>query len=186
MWPMTGGSRTPIGVCGLALIIGCWACGGGGDGDDCVADDANDAESSPVVLPDLEDRDPSPNPEIEGTLFDSSDTDWYRYTGTDLTWGIVDPELAFPGDQGLRVCSYFECFLGETQVSCPAGTVSDKSPSGRSGCCSAEGTGSFLVKSLSCPSADVDDDSMHVFIRIDGAGPSEPTACVPYTIRYHF
>ena len=71
-------------------------------------------------------------------------------------------------------------------VTCPANTLSDQSPSGRLGCCSKEATNSFIVQAVSCPAADMDDDSLRVFIRIDQANPSESTACVPYTIRYHF
>ncbi len=185
-----------------ALALAGWACGsgdlvdpstqgGGGTGGSVTGCDtgpgepSNNAEATAAPLPAMDDADPSPHPQISGVINGNSDVDWYTYTGSDGV-GVVDPHVTFPSDLGLRLCSYFECLALNTLVTCPAGATADRSSAGRLGCCVNAGTVSLSVFDVYCGEAGGgNDDSLRVFIRVDGPGLSAST-CVPYTVDYHF
>jgi hypothetical protein len=203
--------RCRIGVAALALA--CWACGSddssgstvqaggapgtggssgaGGSVTGCTSDTgpgepANNAEATAVSLPAMSDSDPATLPQITGMINGNSDVDWYTYTGRDDPISVVDPHVAFPSDLGLRLCMYFECLALTTLVTCPAGTTADRSSGGRTGCCATGNMTAFTVIDAYCGvTGGANDDSMRVFIRVDGPSLSA-SACVPYTVDYHY
>jgi len=165
--------------------------GAGGSTATCTSDTgpgepANNAESSPVTLAAMSDSDPATDPQITGMINGNSDVDWYVYTGSDDTYSVVDPYAAFPNDLGLRLCMFFECLSLTTLITCPSGTTAVQSGAGRTGCCAAGSTTAFAVIDAYCGvTGGANDDSMRVFIRVDGPGLSAST-CAAYTVDYHY
>ncbi len=165
--------------------------GGSGAVATCTSDTgpgepSNNAETSPVVLPAMSDADPATDPQITGMIKGAADTDWYVYTGTDDAYSVVDPYVAFPRDLGLRLCMFFECLSLTTLITCPSGTTVAQSGAGKTGCCATSSSTAFAVMDAYCGvTGGASDDSMRVFIRIDG--PDLPAgACVPYSVDYHY
>lgn len=117
---------------------------------------------------------------IYGVLADGSDVDWFEYTGNKSLSCIVDGYGSIvEGAGNLRLCQYFECLSGVTEVTCPVGSIADVSPNGRDGCC---GTSDFDVTDLNCKGAL--ENNINVFIRVDD--PSDQAMCLSYTIAYHY
>lgn len=117
---------------------------------------------------------------VNGTISTALDADWYVYAATDELACIVNPERSLSTTNGgVRLCKYFECQVGPTQVSCPNGTTTDTSPDGRQGCCSNYG---FEVD-LDCTSTSSDD--AWVYIRLDAPG-APANVCTHYAVDYHY
>ena len=69
---------------------------------------------------------------------------------------------------------------GETELTaCPAPTIFETSPEGRSGCC---GSTAFSID-FNCPSAPNKDADVDVRLQVPGA---TPETCAPYVLSYHF
>jgi hypothetical protein len=117
---------------------------------------------------------------FSGTINGASDVDWYTYEGSDTFTCVVDPTRSVSTlETPVRICKYFECKVGQTNVTCPSGTTAETSPDGRSGCC---GTTGFSVD-LDCTTTSSDD--AYVYVRIDQ--PSAPSGtCNHYSATYHY
>lgn len=151
--------------------------GGSSGGPGCSPDDneSNDTEQSATALGQITDCDRS-GAMVSGTLDDSSDVDWYRFSGSDEFLCVVDPTRVLSSDGGLRLCKFVECTGAATDLLCPLGTSPETSPEGRVGCCSSAG---FSLPTLDCPS---EDDDATVYLRIDQAAGD----CVDYSVAYHY
>ena len=116
------------------------------------------------------------------------------YTGLDKISGIVDPFRDRLADMNLRVCAYYYCLNGQTEIGggteiggvdpiqCPSGTVPATNVLGDLGCCSEPGTVQFKVN-LNCKGTI--DDSAEVYMRVDGPNVG-PNDCIGYSLAYHY
>ncbi|HHH31915.1 MAG TPA: hypothetical protein ENK57_26705 [Polyangiaceae bacterium] len=117
---------------------------------------------------------------ITGTIA-PGDVDWFFYEGDDTAFCVVDPTRSLTQTQGgIRLCKFFECLNGQTQVSCPNGTTSEQSPEQRPGCC---GTTGFEVSDLNCQNTA--DEHVYVYIRLDQPG-GDASTCNEYSMAYHY
>jgi hypothetical protein len=118
---------------------------------------------------------------INGVIAGFQDVDWYFYEGDDGIGCSVDPTRSLTqSESGLRICKYFECISGDTEVDdCPSGTTPALSPENRPGCC---GTSGFDV-GLNC--GGTLDEHAYVYIRIDQPGGNLAT-CNGYSLDYHY
>jgi hypothetical protein len=159
--------------------------GGGGapvttTGPGCMNDGAepNNSEATATDLGTFDDCDASGD--VVSGVLPQGDEDWFVFTGTDALQCASDASRTVVANGTVRICKFFEGVVDCNGLSftCPAGTTTDTSPGGRSGCCS---TSDFEV-SLGCGAlpgfAQVD-----VYIRLD-TPPSE--SCVSYTLDYHY
>lgn len=120
---------------------------------------------------------------VSGVLSGADDVDWFVYPGNDALWPvcIVNPTRELDASEAdLRLCVFFQCLAGETQLSCPGGTTAVTSPEARPGCCSNDG---FEVNSIGC--GGTFDDDTYVFIRVDQPGATAAT-CSEYVVTYHY
>ncbi len=118
--------------------------------------------------------------QVAGTMASSTDVDWYRYHGIDLTGNVVDPTRQILS-AGVRICKYIQCDNGEANdFSCPSGTTPDTA-SGHPGCCWM--STSPVTLDLTCGSTSLDSDNATVFIRVDNPG---ALFCQAYTMQYHY
>jgi hypothetical protein len=108
----------------------------------------------------------------------AGEVDFFKFDGEDkLTGCKVNPTLE-TADPGFRLCMFVSCAAGTKLANCKQGTLT-KSPTGIPGCCTtAPGR---VEAEHDCSSTLGDDDSAHVFIRVD-----EATVCTSYTVDYHF
>jgi hypothetical protein len=106
------------------------------------------------------------------------EVDFFKFDGKDkLGFCKVNPTLKTE-DSGFQLCMFVSCSAGTKLAKCKQGTLT-KSPTGIPGCCTmAPGT---VEAEHDCGTSFTDNDSAHVFIRVD-----EATACTSYTIDYHF
>jgi hypothetical protein len=85
---------------------------------------------------------------------------------------------ASTADSGFRLCVFVLCPDGTSLPACAAGNLTT-SPVGLVGCCTtAPGQ---VIADHECVGTVTDDDSADVYVRIDQA-----SACVDYTVDYHF
>jgi hypothetical protein len=158
--------------------------GDGGAGPGCVDNgigEPNESEATayPLVSGAIEDCD-GDGSTFAGTLA-PGDVDWITYEGSDVFGCVVDPTRAISQSQsGMRMCKFFQCISGDTEVTCPSGTTSATSPGGRAGCC---GTMGFGVSGLNCTGTSSDDTD--VYIRLDMPNGNAST-CNDYTLAYHY
>jgi len=137
----------------------------------------NDTEATAEDLGALNDADPNPLPTVSGVM-DTTDADWFFFTGTDAVGGLVDPTVHLTTALGVRICAYYDCVNGTPDFTCDTGTVPDTSTAGHPGCCTS--TGNEVSVSLNCTGTGTDNAT--VYIRVD----SQTAACLPYTIEYHY
>ena len=57
-----------------------------------------------------------------GGFAGGDDVDWYRYKASDSTC-YVDPTRDISAAGSLRICKFFQCISGNTEVTCPDGTI---------------------------------------------------------------
>lgn len=106
------------------------------------------------------------------------DVDYFKFDGEDNFGFNTVNATAKTDDSGFRLCLFVSCDAGTTLNGCSQGNV-DQSPTGIPGCCTT-GPGTVEVDH-DCGGTTTDDDSAHVFIRVDQAN-----ACTSYTVDYHF
>jgi hypothetical protein len=157
--------------------------GGGGSGGapTCanVDSEPNGNASSAVPLGTLLDCDAAAV--VYGTVAGSSDADVFRFTGyDDYCW--AEPSVSLTeGASNARLCMFFQCLAGETEVTCPVGTTAAQSPEGQAGCCG--GAGGFTVTTLNCTGTISED--VNVYVRVDE--PNAPAgSCHDYTLTYEY
>ncbi|HEY0133208.1 MAG TPA: hypothetical protein VGB85_03985 [Nannocystis sp.] len=110
------------------------------------------------------------------TLGSASDVDWFKFHGSDSLLGVIDPMRSlYDAGGGARLCVFFACDTGGTEVACAQGEP-DTAPGGQPGCCGA----GQVVPTLTC--ADNYNYSADVWLRVDQG----PAACTPYELRYNF
>lgn len=139
----------------------------------------NESEAGASFLGEINDNDGNGS-SVSGVLDGEDDVDWYVYAGDDDIGNIVDPFRSISADGGFRFCKFAECpddSIAETEFPCPEGATEATSPDGRPGCCADD---IIHVPDANCPGID---DSMDIYIRVDGAGADE---CVGYTVNFHF
>jgi hypothetical protein len=176
----TTSSSTGMGAAGGAGGMGTGGMGVGGGCVDIGLGEPNESETTAWALKmsSIDDCDDSGD-SITGVIA-PGDTDWFYYEGDDKTFCVVDPTRSLSQSQsGLRLCKYFECLNGNTEVDCPGGTTAETSGEGRPGCC---GTSGFDVD-LNC--AGSLDEHAYVYIRLDQPG-GDASTCNEYTLDYHY
>ncbi|MEQ9322941.1 MAG: hypothetical protein RIF41_27495 [Polyangiaceae bacterium] len=158
--------------------------GGTGTGSTCTdigLGEPNESEATawPLKSSSIEDCD-GDGDSFTGTI-GPGDVDWLFYEGDDTTFCIVNPERTLSQSQsGLRLCKFFECLSGQTEVGCPSGTTPASSPEQRPGCC---GTSGFEVSDLNCTGTA--DEHVYVYIRLDQPG-GDASTCNDYSLAYHY
>lgn len=106
------------------------------------------------------------------------DVDLFTYFGKDTISCSVNP-YAKTDDAGFRLCMWAQCADGKTTTikKCGNGTATD-GPGGLKGCCAQAPV--ELEIEHDCPGI-TDNDSGAIYMQVDQA-----TACVTYSIDYHF
>ena len=151
-----------------------------GGGTQCVDDGepGDGSESGAIDLGSVNDCDWNGG-SVVGTLSGPSDVDWFYYSGDDVAGCTVDPQRIV--SSSARLCAFFECASGSTEVACPDGTAPETSPEGRPGCCGQNTGQSFQIGDLNC--AWTVDDDVFVYLRIDNPDGLE---CVDYGVEFHY
>jgi hypothetical protein len=113
---------------------------------------------------------------VTGVL-SSGDVDLHTYYGTDSITCIVNATTSTE-DSGFRLCMFVRCKDGQdaTIKSCKDGSTQETGPDGMVGCCAPAPT-SFEIDH-DCPGTD---EASAVYLRVD-----EATACIGYTVDYHY
>lgn len=183
----TAGSGGGAGASGAGGSAGASGAGGGSCSD--PGPEPNDSEvlaspacgSPPCVAGDCDDEGSTG---YGGTLAPAGgvigpgEVDYLKYDGKDELGLCQVNATAKTADSGFRLCLFVSCDAGTKLNGCTQGTV-DQSPTGIPGCCvTAPGT---VEANHDCGGTVTDNDSAHVFLRVDQA-----TACTPYAIDYHF
>jgi hypothetical protein len=107
-----------------------------------------------------------------------NEVDFLKYDGADNLGLCTVNAMATTEDSGFRLCLFPSCNAATTLNGCTQGNL-EVSPTGIQGCCTtAPGT---VEADHDCTGTPTDDDSAHIFLRID-----EATACTTYTVDYHF
>ncbi len=116
--------------------------------------------------------------QMTGNLREPDDVDWYKYTGSDDTDGLVDPSRSTVGS-GIRTCMFAECTDGDTEFDCPSETVETFEGAIR-GCC-WNGNQEVSMGGFNCTGTISDDADIYIKVEHpDGPG------CESYTINYHY
>jgi hypothetical protein len=106
-----------------------------------------------------------------------TDTDWFRFDGSDSLLCSVNPYASSDAvSKGARLCAFAVCTSGTTELqSCNGAYL--VIASGLSGCCTT--SQNHVEPKINCGSA----DNATIYIRVDYLAGN---ACVPYTIDYHY
>lgn len=188
--PDAGGSAGRGGAAGAAGSGG--AAGAAGAGNACSDPGPEPNNTEPLASPacgmapcNVTDCDSSGSTGYGGPLapatgvIGSGDIDYLRFHGEDkIGFCKVDPMVSTL-DQGYRLCAFVACDISATHfIGCNQGTHAT-SPNGLNGCCvAAPGT---VELNYNCTSTATYTDSATIYLRVDQA-----SACVPYTVNYHF
>lgn len=122
-----------------------------------------------------DDADPAHLCEALGT---PNDVDWFTFTTVDTNLGTVAPAIVAPAD-GPRICMFFQCAAGGTNVACPSGTEPTAAPLGQQGCCAR---GSF-APTIDC-NGFTEDATVWLQVHHDEANTAP--ACQRYQLAYEF
>lgn len=174
--PQAPGSACDGGFCHDDLI--CRPCPAR---DSCVDDSAaepNETQSQAHKLPQRSDDDGLAY--LCEALGGPEDVDWFTLETVDVVLGKVAPGIV--GEPAsLRLCMYFQCSFGGTDVVCPEGSVADNAPLGQRGCC---GVGGFAPQ-IDCQGF-VEDATVWLRVAHDPEAAGEPPACLLYQVGYEY
>jgi len=112
-----------------------------------------------------------PKGAIQGYLFGTDKTDWYKYTVEDKVGGNVEPKVVLsqiPNGSNYDLCAYFTCDSTTKGVTCETG--SSATYGGLKGCCSTKSSNSKETVKLNVNCSGWDDGgTVHVRVtRISG------------------
>lgn len=144
----------------------------------CFADahEPNNSEASAAVLGDVSGDDTNGS-SLDGELAGSSDVDWFSLHISDVVGSTQDPAASLVVGGALRICVFYLCDAGTTDLTCPLDASAATSPAGRIGCCR---TGGSVQIEPACGLA-ASDSGLALF-RVD-TGPAD--VCTPYQLDWH-
>lgn len=134
----------------------------------------NDKEADAISLGTISDCD-GDGSSVSGIMIGDEDLEWFKFGGNDKFGCTVNPSVSISADSGYHFCMFVSC--GSPSASCPGGTESAKSPSGKPGCC-ATNTKGFEMK-IGC--SGVNDDST-ILLRLS----RKTDACIEWKMSYHY
>lgn len=121
----------------------------------------------------------------DAVLLSSSDRDWFRFTGRDDLFGIVDPQatLSTESDADIRLCLFVTCPSGSPDIVC---TLGEHATEGSlDGCCSFDGSVQLEGGTASIGLCEDGSDDAVVNVLVDGAELAA-TSCVAYDLSMHY
>lgn len=137
--------------------------------------ESNDSQNTASHLGTISDAD-NAGQSFCAVLSGTNDVDWFTYVGNDDLFSEVDPFQSISNGTKGRLCAFYGCKSGATNVTCLGNSTPSTAPDGQSGCCA---TSPFSV-TLECGSVN---DHAQVWLRIDNP---DADACIPYQVAFHY